>query len=233
MQQTGSLVVVGGTSGLGKEVARHYTQQGHEVVISGRDAARAQEVALELGGRARGIAVDLARPQEIAACLADIAQVEGLVITAIERDANTVREYNIERAIQLSTIKLVGYTEVVHTLAPRFTRDASIVLFGGLAKERPYAGSTTVSTVNGGISGLTRTLMYELAPVRVNAIHPGIVGDSPFWAGKTKALEDVVARTPTRRLVQMRDVVGAVAFLLDNQAVNGVELAVDGGWVLY
>ena len=55
------------------------------------------------------------------------------------------------------------------------------MLFGGLAKERPYPGSTTVTTVNGAVSAMVRTLALELAPVRVNAIHPGVVGDSPAW----------------------------------------------------
>jgi NAD(P)-dependent dehydrogenase (short-subunit alcohol dehydrogenase family) len=131
------------------------------------------------------------------------------------------------------TLKLVGYPEVVHTLAPRFTPDASIVLFGGLAKERPYPGSTTVTTVNGGVNNMIKTLAVELAPVRVNAVHPGIVGDSPAWNGKPpEVLQRVVARTPLGRLVTMDEVVGSVLFLLDNRGVNGVNLYMDGGWLL-
>jgi NAD(P)-dependent dehydrogenase (short-subunit alcohol dehydrogenase family) len=233
MQTTGSVVVIGGTSGLGKEVARHYADRGREVVISGRDAARAQAVAGEIGSRARGIGVDLADPMQIPRSLSDIGQVQHLVISGVDRDENRVRDYNIAGAIRLTTLKLVGYTEVVHTLAPHLTQDASIVLFGGLAKDRPYPGSTTVSTVNGGISALTRSLVYELAPIRVNAIHPGIVGDSPYWATKPpEILESHRARTKTGRLPIMQDIVGAVTFLLENPAICGVDLYVDGGWVL-
>jgi NAD(P)-dependent dehydrogenase (short-subunit alcohol dehydrogenase family) len=233
MQDTGSVVVVGGTSGLGKEVARFYANRGREVVISGREVTRAQAVAREIGGRTVGIGLDLATPQQISENLADIGTVHHLVIAAIERDENRVREYDVERAIRLATLKLVGYPEVVHALASRLTPDASIVLFGGLAKDRPYPGSTTVSTVNGGISGLTRTLVHELAPVRINAIHPGIVGDSPYWAAKpAEVLEAVRSRTPTGRLVTMRDIVEAVVFLLENRSMNGVDLRVDGGWLL-
>jgi NAD(P)-dependent dehydrogenase (short-subunit alcohol dehydrogenase family) len=99
-----------------------------------------------------------------------------------------------------------------------------------MAKERPYPGSTTVTTVNGGVVGLTRTLVEELKPIRVNSIHPGIVGDSPFWAEKPAAIENYTAQTPTGRLACMADIVGAVSFLLENPAVNGVDLIVDGGW---
>ena len=67
---------------------------------------------------------------------------------------------------------------------------------------------------------MVRTLATELASIRVNAIHPGIVGDSAYWKGKS--LNHVLARMPTKRLVRMRDIVQAVAFLLENPAVNSV-----------
>ena len=104
---------------------------------------------------------------------------------------------------------------------------ASIVLFGGLAMLRPYPGSTTVTTVNGGVSAMVRTLASELAPVRVNAVHPGIVGDSP--AREDKDLSLVVSRTPIGRTVTMQEIVDATLFLLDNGGVNGHNLMVEGG----
>jgi NAD(P)-dependent dehydrogenase (short-subunit alcohol dehydrogenase family) len=72
----------------------------------------------------------------------------------------------------------------------RLSDDSSLVLFGGMTKERPYPGSTTVTIVNGGVVGLTRSLVEEPKPIRVNSIHPGIVGDSPFWAEKPAAIEN-------------------------------------------
>ena len=95
---------------------------------------------------------------------------------------------------------------------------------------RPYPCSTTVSTVNGGVIGLMHTLIVELAPVRVNMIHPGIVGDGPYW--RDRDLSHVVGRTPRGRLARMADIVDAVAFLLCNPAVNGVSLNVDDGTLL-
>jgi NAD(P)-dependent dehydrogenase (short-subunit alcohol dehydrogenase family) len=227
----GGVVVIGGTSGIGKEVARHYAGLGRPVVLSGRDAARAQAVAEELGGETTsGIGVDLARPETIAGALAGVGPVAHLVIAAIERDENHVRTFDTERATRLTTLKLVGYVEVVHVLLDRLADDSSIVLFGGLARDRPYPTSTIVTTVNGGVSTLVNTMAFELAPVRVNAIHPGVVGDSPYWAVKPPAVLDATrARTPTGRLATMADIVDATVFLLENPSVNAVNLRVDGG----
>ncbi len=226
----GSVLIVGGTGGLGREVARHYQQHGAEVIITGRDADRSAAIAAELGGGVTGVAVDLSQPATIADSLASVGPVSRLVLTAIARDHNPIREYDIAGALNLTTMKLVGYTETVHTLLDRLSEESSVVFFGGLAKERPYPGSTTVTTVNGGVTSLIRTLAIELAPIRFNAIHPGIVGDSPYWEGKP--LDAVVARTPTGRLATMAEVAEATVFLLENRAVNGVNLYVDGGWVL-
>jgi NAD(P)-dependent dehydrogenase (short-subunit alcohol dehydrogenase family) len=227
-----SVVIVGGTAGIGRQLAQTLAKRGDEVVITGRDKARAQAIAKEIGGRTRGVGFDLAEPAKIAAQLADVVKVDSLVLSAIERDNNSVREFDVGRATRLATLKLVGYIETIHALAPRLTPNASIVLFGGQARERPYPGSTTVTTVNGGVTAMVRTLALELAPIRVNAVHPGIVGDSPAWSGKAEFLKIGISRTPTKRLATMDDCVSAVMFLMENQGVNGVNLVVDGGWTL-
>lgn len=223
-------VVIGGTSGLGKEVARHYAGVGHEVILSGRDPARSRSIAEEIGGNTTGIALDLTKPKELAGALSGVGPVKYLVLAAIDRDNNTIKDYNIDAAIGLVVSKLVGYSEVIHTLSDRLSESSSIVLFGGQARERPYPGSTTVTTINGGVTSMVKTLAVQLAPTRVNAIHPGIVGDSPYWSGKN--VEGVIARTPGGRLVTMEDITGAVVFLLENRGTNGVNLNVDGGWML-
>jgi NAD(P)-dependent dehydrogenase (short-subunit alcohol dehydrogenase family) len=230
-----SVVIVGGTSGIGLGLARRYVERGRHVAITGRDAARTAEIAASIDGdgSVQSCGLDLAEPDAICSCLAGVGAVDRLVLAAIERDNNAVREYDVARAQRLVTLKLVGYTEVIHTLVPRLSEDASILLFGGQAMRRPYPGSTTITTVNGAISSLVRTLAVELAPIRVNAIHPGVVGDTPEWSGKPESvLENLRARTPLGRLASTEDIVGAAEFLLENRAVNGVNLEVDGGWML-
>lgn len=230
-----TIVVVGGTSGIGLEIAKEVVARGDRVILTGRDQERAAAIAATIGDAASGLAVDISEPETIAESLASIEQVDGLVLAAIERDANTVREYDIARARRLVTLKLVGYTETVHALLDRLTPtvDTGIVLFGGRAKDAPYPGSTTVATINGGVEGLVHSMALELAPMRVNGLHPGIIGDSPFWADKPAAvLQGYESRTPGGKLATMADIVGATMFLLDNRGVSGTSLNVDRGWRL-
>ena len=95
------------------------------MIVTGRDQARAEAAANEIGGSTRGIGFDLAEPHSIAGALADVGEVDHLVLAAIERDVNSVREYKIDAALRLVTMKLVGYTEVIHALLPRLRDDSS------------------------------------------------------------------------------------------------------------
>ncbi|MFV0253116.1 MAG: SDR family oxidoreductase [Beutenbergiaceae bacterium] len=228
-----TFAVIGGTSGIGLELAKDIVAQGDRVVITGRDQARTEEIAAQIGEQASAVAVDISEPEQVATQLAGVGQLNGLVLAAIERDANTVREYDIARARRLVTLKLIGYTEVVHALLDRLepSNETGIVLFGGRAKDAPYPGSTTVSTINGGVEGMVTTMALELAPIRVNGLHPGIIGDSPFWASKPPGVvEGYEARTPGGKLATMTDVVDATQFLLRNRGVSATNLYVDRGW---
>lgn len=228
-----SVLLIGATQGTGRALAAEYARRGAHVVITGRTAERAAEVAAELStdvpGRVTGLPLDLTRPAEIAEVLAPIERVDRLAVVGMVRDRNTIATYDVAAATALAVTKVVGYTAVVSALAPRMDQDASVLLFGGMAKDYPYPGSTTVSAVNGAVTGLVRTMSVELSPVRVNAIHPGAIEDSPYWAGNADVLEFARKLSLTGRLGSMRDVVEGCVFLLENSFANGIDLHLDGG----
>jgi NAD(P)-dependent dehydrogenase (short-subunit alcohol dehydrogenase family) len=230
------IIIIGGTRGIGRELAIACASSAHDVVIAGRDATRAASVADELtrvlppgAGRIRGIAADLSRPHGLEQALSAVTRVSHLVLSAIDRDNNSLRDYNIDAAISMATVKLVGYVAAAAAVKDRLDTGGSILLFGGMAKERPYPGSTTVTSVNAGILGMVKTMAQELKPLRVNAIHPGVVGDSPYWRGNEAVLEFGRKITLTGILPTMQDMVDGCLFLMRNQAANGVSLSLDGG----
>ena len=142
----GAVVIVGGTSGLGLRLAETYAARGKDVAITGREISRCAELAAAIPGpgEVTPIALDLAEPESIAAALQHVGVVDHLVLAAIERDQNSVAEYNVARAIRLVTLKLVGYTEVIHALAPRFGASAKKIASPGTeaASERVVLAGT-------------------------------------------------------------------------------------------
>ncbi|TQN31668.1 NAD(P)-dependent dehydrogenase (short-subunit alcohol dehydrogenase family) [Haloactinospora alba] len=223
-------VVVGGSSGIGLAIARRRTERGDHVVVTSRSAERAATAAAELPGPAHGIALDLTAPSSIAEVFAGTERVDNLVVTATERSGTTVAELDTDAALRAVNSKVVGSLELARVLHPRFSPHASVVLFGGVAKDRPTPESTVATVPTQAVSGMVATLAVQLAPHRVNAVHPGVVGDSPRWADVTD--HPSIARTPIGRLVTVAEVVDATEFLLTNTGVNGQDLHVDGGTLL-
>lgn len=230
------IIIIGGTRGIGRELALACAKRGDDVVVAGRDAQRAAHAAETMmgelpahAGRIRGIAADLAQPHGLALALGVVKQVSHLVVAAVERDRNSLHAYDIDAAILTATVKLVSYAAAAAAIRDCLDPHGSILFFGGLAKDRPYPGSTTISSVNAGIVGLVNTMSHELKPVRVNAIHPGAVGDSPYWAGNDAVLDMARNRTLTGVLPTMEQMVDGCLFLMHNRAANGVNLNLDSG----
>jgi NAD(P)-dependent dehydrogenase (short-subunit alcohol dehydrogenase family) len=228
------VVVVGGTSGIGLSLAKAAQAIGCKLTVTGRGTERTAETAKSIGPGVIGCNLDLDDAGSIDTALKEGSAIDHLVLLPLYQVATTVKDFNVGEANKLLHIKLTGYIKAVSTALPRLKPTSSIVLFGGLAKARPYPTSTMVTVANAGISGVMRTLAVELAPIRVNSVSPGLVGDSPKWdaivkKGENPIVNAMTSRTPTRRLAAMNDVINAVFFLLDNSSVNGVDLPLDGG----
>ncbi|MDN5918252.1 MAG: SDR family oxidoreductase [Pseudonocardia sp.] len=227
------VVIIGGSRGLGFEIAKASVAAGARVTITGRDHAATQARAKELGDSATGAGCELTDPDSIAALFAGIERVDHLVLAALDRDHNTIAEFRARDCATTMMMKTVGYATAVAEAAPKLDPDGSVVLFSGLSMLRPVPGSTTISMANAAIIGLVNTLTVELAPVRVNAVTPGIVGgtEAVDQADPVRAewYEAMRRRTPAKRLPSPDDIVAAVTLLQDCRGINGTNLLVDAG----
>lgn len=229
-----NIAIIGGTSGLGLAIAKAAHDLGCKVTIAGRGADRAAEIATSIGVDTTGKHIDLEDSASIKSALHDGPPLDHLVIASIMRLNTTVKDFSVVEAQRLAQIKLIGYVEAVSAALRRLKPTSSIVLFSGVSKTNPYPGSTMISIVNAATVGMTKTMAVELAPIRVNCISPGLVLDSPAWSkilaqGPNPVVDAMAAKTPTKRLTMTEDVIHGVFSLLDNKAMNGIDLELDGG----
>ena len=199
LRKDAHLLVIGGARGLGFELARTASEQGARVTVTGRDAHVADARAAELGPSARGLACDLLDAASLGRLFTDIDAVDHLVLTAIERDHNTVADFRADAAARMMLIKTVGYANAVAHALPKLDPDGSVVLFSGLSMWRPSPGSTTMSMANSAILGLVNSLAAEIAPVRVNAITPGSVAGTEAIDNADPVLADSSRRSASAR----------------------------------
>ncbi|MCM2477321.1 SDR family oxidoreductase [Rhizobium sp. CG5] len=230
------ILIIGGTAGIGRELAASLLTDGAKITIAGRDSERAKNVARDIQhsvpdatGQISGIAADLSKPEGLREALAGVSSIDHLVLVGMVRDANTIKTYNIAGALELVTTKTVGYPAAIAAVLDRLSPDGSVLIFGGVAKDIPYPGSTTVTVVNNAVMGLVKTLSIEITPIRVNAIHPGMVEDSPYWQDDKELFARMLSRIRSGRFPQMADIVDGSKFLMSNRAANGVNLTLDGG----
>ncbi|MEV5959535.1 SDR family oxidoreductase [Streptomyces sp. NPDC051987] len=226
------ILVIGGARALGAAVARRAAKDGYEVVVGARDRAAAEVLAGEIGATA--LRVDLQEE----ATLADAARVlkdgvDHIVTTGSAPHDVRATELDRDRLLAAFTAKVVGPMLVAKHFAPVLRPAASMVLFSGVVGWRPGPGSLVKGVTNGAVEFAVRHLAADLAPVRVNAVSPGVV-DSGAWdrlgEGKKAALLDKSAQTAlVGRHGESEDVVEAVMWLLRAGFVSGETIHVEGG----
>lgn len=227
------IVIVGGTKGLGLEIARASVARGDRVTIAGRDPDIARSEAETLGGGAVHGICDLTDWASLEAFFEQVEPIDHLVLVALDRDNNDIREFRPEDSARTSLMKNVGYAASVHYALPKLADDGSVLMFSGLSMWLPFPGSTTISMANAGVVGLANSLAAQIAPTRVNVITPGVVGGTAAVdradPERAVAYEAARQRTPGMRLPGPDDIVDAAFALLDNPGINAANLVVDAG----
>ncbi|BCY10321.1 SDR family oxidoreductase [Actinoplanes sp. L3-i22] len=223
------VVVLGGTSGIGYATARAAVDQGAEVVVVSRDERRVRDAAARLG--VTGLTADLAGPP---ADLFDrIGPFDHLVYTAGgPLSLMPVTAFDPVVAREFFGLRYLGALAAVRAALPWLRPGASITLTTGTAADRPTPGWSVAASVCGAVDALTRALAVELAPIRVNAVKPGVTR-SPMWGADTG---DFFARAgaavPLGRVGEVGDVAAAYLYLIGQPFTTGTILTVDGGALL-
>jgi NAD(P)-dependent dehydrogenase (short-subunit alcohol dehydrogenase family) len=226
------VVVIGGTSGIGLATAALAQEGGARVTVVGRDEARLAGALDQLGGRARGVALDVADERAVQDLFASFDHIDHVAVLAGTRADGEIATIDTSIVTGPVDSRLWGALYVCRYAPPKMT-DGSITICTGVGVARPRRGGAIVAAAAGGSEILARVAALELAPVRVNIIRPGIV-DTPMLAHMAgDRLEAVIAsqakRTPLGRIARPEEIADGILFLMGNTYVTGSTLTIDGG----
>jgi len=231
------VVIVGGSSGIGLAIAEEVALQGAEVVIVSSNAARVQEAIKSIGGEARGEAVDVSDEKAVEIFFTNLGAFDHLVFTAGDSlQLHELAETDLKQARGAFELRYWSALATVKYGSRQIRKGGSIVLTTGVAGRRPHSGWVIAASVCGTIEALTRALAIELAPIRVNAVSPGVVRTN-LWQNMSSSereqfFESVGKRLPVGRVGEAHDIAQAYLFLMREGFGTGQTVVVDGGAVL-
>jgi NAD(P)-dependent dehydrogenase (short-subunit alcohol dehydrogenase family) len=228
-----TVVIFGGTSGIGLAAAIQAKAAGAKVIVIGFERDRAQQVAAE-NGFDGWRAADVTKSETIDEALKDIPHVDHLAMLAGTFVAGKVLEADVDHLRKAFEERIWATVNIIRALGDRLAQDGSITLVSGWLADRPNASGTAVlAAAVAGMEALARGLALELAPRRVNAVSPGPV-DTPLWSKALGADRDAVVEAikqtlPLHRFGTPAEVGAAVVFLMSNGWMTGETLHADGG----
>jgi NAD(P)-dependent dehydrogenase (short-subunit alcohol dehydrogenase family) len=242
MQQRNGLqdkrvVVLGGSSGIGLAVAQLAALQRAKVVIASSSEERVHQAVESIGREAQGHAVDVSNEHAVKAFFATLGPFDHLVFTAGDSlHLHDLASTDLQEARGAFELRYWSALAAVKYGSPYIRKEGSVVLTTGIAGQRPRKGWVIAASVCESIEALTRALALELAPIRVNAVSPGVVRTN-LWQNmnaqeREQLFQSLGNSLPVGRVGEAFDIAQAYLFLMQEGFGTGQTVVVDGGTVL-
>ena len=228
-----TIVVIGGSAGIGFETARRARAEGAQVILTGRDPERLRRAARELGALSTA-AFDAAVPASLEQFIRDLPKpIDHVMVTAVRPHYGRLVDMDLAQPLHALAEQIVLALRVAHNVARKMRAGGTLLFMGDTGARRPGVGSETVSTVTAALPALTANLAFELAPVRVNLIAAGFVDTGLSASTLGDQLKNrrnpLRAPLPIRRVVQASDVAALAVHIMIDTALTGATYDVDGG----
>jgi NAD(P)-dependent dehydrogenase (short-subunit alcohol dehydrogenase family) len=229
--QDKTILVIGRGSGIARAIALRARSEGGQVIVAGRDRAKLANSYDD--PRISAETIDITDDDSIVALADRVGPVDHVVSTASARARGKLADLQRQNLLQSFDTKVIGPTMLAKHFASQINPGGSFVLFSGVHAFKHNVGYLGVGITNGAVDFLTRWLAVELAPIRVNAISPGVI-DTGAWDamgddGKRDYFEHIAAHNPAGRIGTPDDIAAAVLFAMTNTFMTGVTLKIDGG----
>lgn len=223
-------LIVGGSSGIGRATALAAAEQGAQVTVTGRSAAKLRG----LPSRISTAVLDYSDPRSIAALAKATPAIDYLVLSAADAVAwgafQDMDEATLRAAFEG---KFWGYWRVIRALVPKLSANSSVTLVTGAAARAALPGTSGLAAVNGALEAMAKVLAVELAPHRFNTVSPGMTATEAY-AGMPEAARlgmfaATAAKLPSGRIGSAEDIAQAILLVASNPFMTGATLDIDGG----
>ncbi len=228
-----TVVVIGGSAGIGLETARRARAEGADVILVGRNPDRLNEAALDVGAQ-RTAAFDANDPVAVQRFFEELpGPIDHVMVTAGGPSYGPLLEMDLVQVREVISGHVVCYLDVARNAAPKMRPGGTLVFMGGTGGRRVRRDLGIVSAATATLPPFTATLSLELAPVRVNLIAAGFV-DTPLSASLLgdrleERRDQLRATLPIGRVVEAADVAALAVHLMSNTALTGATYDIDGG----
>lgn len=225
-----NVVIIGGSSGIGLATARRVVADGAKVTIVGRSRTAVDAAVAELGSGAHGAAFDASDRAALDACFRECKSIDHLVLAASGGGGGgAFSDLSADDLRRGFDAKFWVHWQATQAALPYLAAEGSIVFVTAASSRLANPGTSGLAAINGALERMARTLARELAPIRVNAVSPGVV-DTAWWAKKPPgAMQTASAQAPLKRPGRPEEIADAISFLMRATFVTGVILDVDGG----
>ena len=228
-----TVVVIGGSAGIGFETARRARAEGAEVILVARNAEHLERAASEIGARSTA-AFDATKPNEVERFFRDLSEpIDHVLVTGPGPRYVPAMEIGYEQARAALSDHILLALWVARSAVTKMRLGGTLLFMGGTGGRRPARGLALMSAVTAAMPAFTASLALELAPIRVNLIAAGFV-DTPLSAsllgGDLDARRDQLRTTlPIHRVVEPEDVAALAVHIMTNTALTGGTYDIDGG----
>ncbi|MBD3920336.1 SDR family oxidoreductase [Paenibacillus sp. PR3] len=228
------IIIMGGTSGMGLASAQMLSAGGAEVVITGRDSAKLEEALRQLEGNASGECLDASSPEAVTTFYERQGAFDHLIISVSgAKGAGNFRELALDDLRGGFEAKFWPQLTAAQLSLNTISANGSITFITAISARSVSPGTSGLAAINAALEAMVPNLALELAPLRVNAVSPGVV-NTAWWnwlpaEQREAAFSGYADNTPVGRVGAPDDIAKAIAYLVDNTFVTGTVLEVDGG----